>query len=170
MKYLKILGLIYCNIILISQVYAEKNIITPKNNQIIYKEEKREKFKIKSIQGREYENRINGIFDLSITDQDIQDFLDSAKKAILTNEPNIIANIFSFPMRLNSDKEKIIINSKKDFIINYNQIVTETIIELILKADINELFVNYQGFMIGDGEIWFNPYDGIITINIINKK
>ena len=118
-----------------------------------------------SIQGKQYPDRINSVYDPSISNADIQKFLDLAKKAVSTNDPNIIANIFAFPLRCNFAKQRIIIKSKKEFLKHYSKIINNIFIQAILNANINDLFVNQYGFAIGKGGIWFDPTKGITTIN-----
>lgn len=118
-----------------------------------------------SIQGKAYANRINGVYDPSITDNQIEAFLQKAKQAIKTDNIKDVGKIFSFPFRCNFCITPQIIKSKREFARRYKEILTPSIKAAILKAELDKLFVNYQGVMIANGEIWFDPTRGIIALN-----
>ena len=61
-----------------------------------------------------------------------------------------------FPLRVSTSKKRLEINDREEFLYNYDQILT-----LKVKAKIGDemsskcLFANWQGFMVGDGKVWF---------------
>ena len=58
-----------------------------------------------------------------------------------------LADMIAFPMVTAKDK--------KTFLANYDKIVTEKVRERVKHQKFEDLFVNYQGCMFGDGEVWF---------------
>jgi len=123
--------------------------------------------KNQSIQGKKYDDRTNGVYDLSISDDEVALFLSKLKDAVKSNELKNLEIFFHYPFTLflGNDK-KIIISSKQLFKKHYEQITGGKFKEVINKSSIDTLFVNSQGFMIGNGEVWFEPRLGIITVNI----
>lgn len=45
---------------------------------------------------------------------------------------------------------------------------TPRVLKAIREERYEELFVNYQGIMIGSGEVWFDGFDGEIKIKAVN--
>lgn len=119
----------------------------------------------KSIQGKSYSNRTNGIYDKTITDEQIENFLTKLKLNLKADNSNKLADMFQYPFNCNSCKKPKIIKSRTQFKNRYKEIFTKKIREAVSNASLDELFVNYQGFMIGNGEIWFDPKKGIKAIN-----
>lgn len=120
-----------------------------------------------SIQGGVFADRKNGIFDSSISDEEVTIFLDALKKAVQQDNPKEVAKLISYPCRWNTKKEHKVLKTEKDFLKYYKCIMQKSLKELIEKTQTGDLFVNYQGFMIGNGEIWFDPRKGIKTFNTL---
>ena len=74
----------------------------------------------------------------------------------------------SYPLNVNRKGKKIKINSKEDFIKSYNTIITEDVKKALLNQDVTKTFVNYQGVMVGDGEMWFTHIKNKAMIDVIN--
>ena len=60
------------------------------------------------------------------------------------------------------------INTKSDFLANYNKIITPKIKDAVAKANLKQLFRNYKGVMIGDGAIWIAQEEKEFKIIAIN--
>ena len=50
----------------------------------------------------------------------------------------------------------MIIKNKKQFTDNFERIFYPTFVEKVKKLEYFDMFSNYQGVMMGDGEIWIN--------------
>ncbi len=101
------------------------------------------------------------------------------KAAIEKDEKETVADYINYPLNVNetSKDNKVTttkIKSKEDFIKNYDSIITGKVKKSMINQKVEDTFVNYQGVMVGDGEIWFKPIsnqtDGsvkylIITVN-----
>ena len=134
-----------------STAYGVKNI--PLNNKKI-----QEKMKIKNryeligiTNAKEFEKSFNTI-----------------KYLVKNNEKSKVANYVSYPLNVNREDKKIKIQSKEDFIKNYNSIITENVKKALLDQDVAKTFVNYQGVMVGSGEIWFTHVKNKAMIYAIN--
>ncbi|MBZ9622098.1 hypothetical protein G9F71_004390 [Clostridium sp. FP2] len=97
------------------------------------------------------------------------------KSLVQNNEISKVANYVSYPLNVNKKDKKIKIKSKENFIKSYNTIITEDVKKALLNQDVTKTFVNYQGVMVGDGEVWFTHIKNkamIYAINIfeINEK
>lgn len=94
------------------------------------------------------------------------------QKAVKGNKPAEVADLISYPMNLNKDNKKYVIYSKNEFIKKYDRIFTSSVRENLLAQKVDKLFVNYQGIMVGDGDLWMgkpNNKLGVIAVNVTNN-
>jgi len=87
-------------------------------------------------------------------------FLD-IKKAVGNSDRSALSKIVAFPslVNLNSGKNKKIKNAS-EFLDHFDEIFTPKVIQAVRKQAYEDLFVNYQGVMIGSGEVWFSAKKG----------
>ncbi|MGG4221161.1 hypothetical protein ABEW32_23385 [Paenibacillus jamilae] len=107
--------------------------------------------------------------------QDPKAFLNTFKalqKAVADNDKEKVADYILYPLRVNDVEKSLTIPNKKDFMAKYDQIFTDAIREALVNQKTDELFVNYQGVMVGSGELWLrratdNPkHFGVFSINL----
>ena len=134
-----------------STAHATKNI--PFNNKSIDQKTKLEnRYELIGItNAKEFEKSFNTI-----------------KYLVKNNEKSKVASYVSYPLNVNREDKKIKIQSKEDFIKNYNSIITENVKKALLDQDVAKTFVNYQGVMVGSGEIWFTHVKNKAMIYAIN--
>ncbi|MFC5648221.1 hypothetical protein ACFPYJ_03640 [Paenibacillus solisilvae] len=96
---------------------------------------------------------------------------DALKTAVANGDKNAAAAYILYPLRVNGTGSALKIANKEEFLKQYDEIFTEPIKQALAKQTKDSLFVNYQGVMVGNGEIWFGgdisaPQKlGIITVN-----
>jgi hypothetical protein len=102
--------------------------------------------------------------------QKATNFLYALQKNVKNNDKHAVAKLTQFPLRINKTHNKtIFIKNKTNFIKKYNQIISP-IKSLIINQKPNKLFVNSQGIMLGNGELWARPNTrGEIKIIVINQ-
>lgn len=61
------------------------------------------------------------------------------------------------------------IKTGADFLANYNKIITPKVKDALAKANLRQLFRNYKGVMIGNGEIWIAQEGKDFKIIAINN-
>ena len=76
-----------------------------------------------------------------------------------------------FPLRVVTPKKRLVIKNREEFLYNYDHVLTAKV-----KAKIEDemsskcLFANWQGYMVGDGQVWFTEMTSgtlkIITFSI----
>ncbi|MEK7431960.1 MAG: hypothetical protein AABZ74_02415, partial [Cyanobacteriota bacterium] len=89
------------------------------------------------------------------TDNDVEIFMKKVKKSIIEDDKEWISNHISYPIKTKIDTKKtIIIKSKKELINNFNKIFNKEFKEQIKSFCSCNLFHNYQGVMLGNGQIW----------------
>jgi hypothetical protein len=87
--------------------------------------------------------------------------------AVTNHNPAAVAPLVKYPITVNISGSKTTIHSEKAFIQNYTGIITPTIAEAITHQQYKDLMVNFQGVMIGNGQIWIN---GICTDKSCKKS
>jgi len=98
-------------------------------------------------------------------------FAEKIQEKVSNDDFSGFADLIDYPVKINNYNGKnIIVKNKRKFLkLNKKIIFNEHLKQAVLKK---EIFDNYMGFMLGDGDIWFYPFRQdewkIICINIIN--
>lgn len=102
---------------------------------------------------------------------EFEKMFNTVKELVADGNKEGVEKYIIYPLRINTPKEKTTIKTKKEFIKNYDAIFTDKVKTVLENQKVKDLFVNYQGVMVGDGQIWFGAGDkdpskyGIIAIN-----
>jgi uncharacterized protein len=94
-------------------------------------------------------------------------FLDTLKSIISAKDSDAINKLVIFPLRVNANPNKVIktpIELKQNFSFVFN----EKIVKAITFQKPEEIFCNYQGAMIGNGEVWISQSGDKVGIYVIN--
>lgn len=92
--------------------------------------------------------------------------------AVKNNKPAEVAALIAYPMNLNKDNKTYVIYSKDELVKKYDRIFTSLVRDKLLAQKADKLFVNYQGVMVGDGELWIGERNnklGVIAVNITSN-
>jgi hypothetical protein len=109
------------------------------------------------------------------SDAAVEQFVANVKKAISKGDKIWLADNLFYPLKVRIS-EKLVLNlkTKNQFLLQYDKIFTVEFKSALSKTFSHNHFNNYQGVMIGDGEIWINnalngteakPQFQIVTIN-----
>ncbi len=101
------------------------------------------------------DKRTRVLFNMPATE--VIDFLLEIQDSLRTDDKEKLASLVYYPITIyrfegNNDKE---IQNAKEFIANYEKIVTPKWKEIILSQEPARLFTNWQGAMVSRGELWF---------------
>ena len=109
------------------------------------------------------------------SDAAVEQFVANVKKAVAKGDKIWLAANLFYPLKVRiSEKLALNLKSKNQFLLQYDKIFTTAFKSALNKTFSHNLFNNYQGIMIGDGEIWINnalnateakPMFQIIAIN-----
>ncbi|KWX72629.1 hypothetical protein AMQ84_25540 [Paenibacillus riograndensis] len=94
------------------------------------------------------------------------------QKAVEGNKPAEVADLIAYPLNLNKDNKKYVFYNKNEFIKKYDRVFTSRVRENLLAQKADKVFVNYQGIMVGDGDLWIGKQNnklGVIAVNILNN-
>jgi hypothetical protein len=89
------------------------------------------------------------------------------REALAAGDKEALADLVLYPLNVGQKQ----IKDKADFLKNYDKIITASVIQAVQEQKTDELFVNYQGVMAGDGQMWFGATAdtpqkyGIIAVN-----
>jgi hypothetical protein len=88
----------------------------------------------------------------------VQKLLTDLQQAVSQHNAATVAALVHYPIKVNPGKHAITIKNPKAFIKDYDRIITPDISAAIYKQKYDALFVNSQGVMIGDGEVWITGF------------
>ncbi len=88
----------------------------------------------------------------------VERLLTDLQASVAKHNTAAVAALVHYPIKVNPGKHPITIKSSKAFIKDYDNIITHDISDVILKQKYEALFVNSQGVMLGDGEVWITSF------------
>jgi len=99
--------------------------------------------------------------------EDFKKFFQEFQKFVEEDEKEQIANLIQYPLRN--------VENKEEFLLSYEELFNVKVKTAVRNQNIEQIWRNYQGVMIGYGEIWFSQRpDGngywIIAINNGNEE
>ena len=102
---------------------------------------------------------LNKSIDLSVGDHvKVQQLLTNLQQSVASHNAAAVAALVHYPIKVNPGKKPFTVKNEKAFIKDYDGIITHDIQDAILKQKYENLFVNSQGAMIGDGEVWITGF------------
>jgi hypothetical protein len=88
----------------------------------------------------------------------VQQILTTLQQAVAKHDAATVASLVHYPIKVNPGKKPFTIKNEKAFIKDYDRIITHDIQDAIFRQKYENLFVNSQGAMIGDGEVWITGF------------
>ena len=99
--------------------------------------------------------------------EDVQSFIASMQTNLKNDDRIALVKMIRLPLKLYSGPKKTY-TDENAVIRDFDKIFSSTVLSAIENARYQDLFVNSQGAMLGDGAIWFDKRDGKIQIKAIN--
>ena len=98
-------------------------------------------------------------------------FLAQLQTAVHEGDKTKVASMASYPLLVIHGGRKTRIKTKAEFLAKYDTIFDAHVQKAIAQQSARCLFGNYQGAMIGDGELWFaQQQDGVMKIITVNSS
>ncbi|TVX93630.1 hypothetical protein [Paenibacillus agilis] len=97
-------------------------------------------------------------------------FLSDLKKEVAANNKKAVAGMIDYPLNVNKNGKTTKIKTKQQFIKQYNKIMTKEVKQKLLAQKADRVFVNAEGVMIGDGEMWISQFGTKIAVYAINLQ
>lgn len=97
-------------------------------------------------------------------------FFETLQKAVADDDKAAVAALVDYPFQARIKGKAVKLKDAAHFVTSYDQIMTAKVKQAVAKQSYATLFANWQGVMIGDGEIWFSGVgeSDIIRITAIN--
>jgi hypothetical protein len=76
--------------------------------------------------------------------------------AVATGSKEDVAAFIRYPIKVVIDGQTKVIRSPDAFVKQYDQIMTPDIVDAVKNQAYGDLFVNDQGVMFGDGQVWMD--------------
>lgn len=86
--------------------------------------------------------------------QPFEQAFQSIREAVADHDAVALSPWIAYPFRVSYDDEELVVENPAEFIDNYDDIVTDDIAEAVAAQDYGTLFVNSDGVMFGNGEMW----------------
>lgn len=102
--------------------------------------------------------------------QAFEAFFNQFKSLVLANDKTQLSALFTYPMSINFDGTAVTYPDKNSFVLEYDTIFTPVVKTALQNQKIEDLFVNYQGVMVGNGEVWLGMEGNHYVIISINSK
>ena len=97
----------------------------------------------------------------------VEKFFHNLQEAMARGDRVRIASMVSYPISVMIAGRKVRLRNRAEFLRRYNAAINLRVKQAVAEQNVENLFVNYQGVMIGDGEIWFNQPSRSKLIKII---
>lgn len=94
--------------------------------------------------------------DVAATKLAYRRFLSNLQSAIRANNKRGVANLAAVPLRVNFEGGARTYSDRAAIERDFDRIFTPRVKRAILNQRAERLFTNYQGAMIGDGQVWFD--------------
>ena len=96
-------------------------------------------------------------------------FFQNLKAVAKANDVNAITDLIIYPLNTRVDGKKINFKNKSELLKKFKNVWTDTVAAALAAQETSKLFCNYQGVMIGNGQIWIKKLNnGKIGIGAIN--
>ncbi|MET3579058.1 cyclopropane fatty-acyl-phospholipid synthase-like methyltransferase [Mesorhizobium robiniae] len=94
-------------------------------------------------------------------------FFETLKKAVAGNDKGAVASMVEYPFKARINGKAVTIRDAAHFAADYDKVFTAKVKGAVSNQTYPKLFANWQGVMIGDGEVWFSGIGDNNTVKII---
>lgn len=95
-------------------------------------------------------------------------FLSKLQNSVQSNDKKAVAELMYYPLNVNQNGKTTKIYTPKQFISKYDRVITKKVKQQILAQKADQVFVNSDGVMIGNGEMWINQFGKKIAVFAVN--
>ncbi|WP_312117183.1 hypothetical protein [Brevibacillus reuszeri] len=96
-------------------------------------------------------------------------FFAKLQAAVEKGDKHLVAKKIKYPLRVNKEGKNRFVHDEQQFLTEYDQLLTSKVKQALLQQKVADTFVNAQGVMVGDGEIWLGKFGnqfGVFAINL----
>jgi hypothetical protein len=88
-------------------------------------------------------------------DKLVETFAARFKELVLKQEKGKVSLMILYPIRAHLKDRVVVIQTANEFLKFYDQILDKQFVDKIGRLKIHNMWANYQGVMLGDGDVWF---------------
>ncbi|MFD1887787.1 hypothetical protein [Paenibacillus wenxiniae] len=96
-------------------------------------------------------------------------FFFNFQQAVMKGNKAAVASRVHYPLNVNANGKTYTIKNAKSFIAKYDFIMTPEVKRTLAYAIEEDLFVNWKGVMVGNGELWFSQSNGKLGLDAVNR-
>jgi hypothetical protein len=83
-----------------------------------------------------------------------EEYFRKVQSLIVKGERQQVIKHFKYPVELNIDNTKVVINNEAELLDMYDTVFNENVVGAMAGQKIEDLFVNAMGVMVGNGQVW----------------
>lgn len=91
------------------------------------------------------------------------------RQAVSRDDRPAVAALIDFPIKVKVNGRRRSIKNKATFLAHYDAIINPGVRAALLKGEQGQLFVNCQGVMLGDGQVWLGLVGKTVRVIAINN-
>jgi hypothetical protein len=102
-------------------------------------------------------DNVNGSIEIVLGDHTrFEEAFAALQTAVTDEDYEAVAVLVSYPITVRSTPEELPVETPEAFVENYDAIMTEEIVSAIIGQKYETLFVNGEGIMFGNGQVWMS--------------
>lgn len=82
-------------------------------------------------------------------------FLSELQRAVAAGERERVARMVLYPLRVRVNRRRVVLRNPRQFLARYDTLFNRRVREVLAAQKFEGIFRNWQGYMVGRGEIWF---------------
>ena len=83
-------------------------------------------------------------------------FFQELKDAVIRDDRKKVAGLVNYPLNVFAGGRRTVVRSRAELLRRYREVFNENVIRAVKAQEADALFANWQGVMLGDGQIWFS--------------
>jgi hypothetical protein len=87
-------------------------------------------------------------------DSSVYAFVGRLQAAVSTNDSLVVVETFVLPLFVTDSLSDLHVRTRRDALRYFSRIITPAVRHAILAQQLDGLFANWQGVMIGNGQVW----------------
>jgi hypothetical protein len=87
---------------------------------------------------------------------DYKELFYAFQSAVAEGKADIAASLVSYPITISIGGEDATFENEAQLLDSYDDVFTDKIVNIVRKQDYGQAFVNSEGLMFGDGEVWIS--------------
>lgn len=83
-------------------------------------------------------------------------FFQELKGAVIRDDRKAVAGLIHYPLDVFAGGRRTVVRTPAELRKRYHEVFNENVIRAVTTQEPNALFANWQGVMLGNGQIWFS--------------